>query len=147
MDNVVGREPTYRGYSKVLYKPWSAKSELLEVSYSSRCAWLRGARVEKQSRIPGVIPWSEDLLGHKKNGSCLSALLFPGIRMWTMAENSESRCWLSALCCHKLQTTTWSSDCFPGMSLANGRSMRRPSVGGTVWFCAMGVPKIWSFKM
>ena len=50
------------------YKQWSTKSELLEVCYHRRHAWLEGAQVAKQGGIPGVTTWSEDPLGRKKVG-------------------------------------------------------------------------------
>ena len=60
--------------------------------------------------------------------------------------NSESRCHLSALCCHKLRTTAWSCNHFPGMGPAKGRSEVRHSLGVTALDHAMGVPKIWNFE-
>lgn len=49
------------------YRQWSATLELLEVCYSGGCAWLKGAQAVKWGGIPGVTPWFEDPLGHKKN--------------------------------------------------------------------------------
>ena len=45
------------------YKQQIAKSELLAVYYSGRCAWLKGAQVAKWGGIPGMTSWSEDPLG------------------------------------------------------------------------------------
>ena len=46
----------------------NAVSELLKVFYSGGHAWVKGTQVVMWGRIPGVTPWSEDLLGHKMNG-------------------------------------------------------------------------------
>lgn len=49
------------------YKQWGTKSDHLKVQYHEGCAWLKGAQVVKWGGIPGVTPWFEDPLGHKKN--------------------------------------------------------------------------------
>lgn len=62
---------------------------------------------------------------------CLSAAEFPGIGAGKLAENHESRCGISAWCCHKMGTAAQSRDCFPGRGPAKDRSLVRlpPSPG------------------
>ena len=87
-----------------------------------KCAWLKGTQVVKWGRIPAVTAWSEDPMGCKKNGRHLSAARFPGMGVWKLAENSESVCWLSSLCCHKLWTTAGLSNSFSGTGPTKVRS-------------------------
>lgn len=112
-------------------KQWGAKSELSEVRYTGGRAWLKGAQVVKQSGISTVTAWSEDPLGYEKNRWYLNNAPFPGPGAGKPAENSESRCRVSALCCHKQQTAAQSSHRFPRSGPAKGRSVGRPSVEGT----------------
>lgn len=73
------------------------KSEHLEFCYGEECAWLKGAQMAKQGRIPGMTTRSEDLLCHKKNGWHLSVVPSPGIGAWKPAKDSKARCQLSVV--------------------------------------------------
>ena len=95
--------------------------------------------------------WSEDHLGHKKNGWHQCAVLFPGTVAGMPAESTESWYWLSAVFAIKCKPLQTMCDCFPGRGLAKGRSVgRHPPIlqkEERAWVHgAIGVPKIWSFE-
>jgi len=81
------------------WKMQSTKSEPLEVCYYLECTWLKGTQVAKMGGIPGMTVWSEEPLGHRKNGRHQGAALFPGIGAGKLAESSGSLCWPSAINC------------------------------------------------
>jgi len=69
--------------------------------------------------------WSQDPLGHKKQGY-LSASEFPSIRAKKPAANSELRSGHSAWRCHKLQTMAGLGYCSPRRGPARGKTKVRP---------------------
>jgi len=79
------------------WKMQSTKSEPLEVCYYLECTWLKGTQVAKMGGIPGMTVWSEEPLGHRKNGWCQGDVLFPGMGPRKPEESSWSSCWLSAI--------------------------------------------------
>ena len=133
------------------YYKQNAKVELLEVCHTQGSAWLQGTcpwQPGQDHRCDTVI-WGPHP-GHKKIGWCLSVTWFPGIGLWEWAVNSESRCHISALCCHILWTPKQSYDHFPGTGPAKGISVVRPSLGGThqenTNRLSVRAPKFWSFE-
>lgn len=63
--------------------------------------------------------------GSQKEQGSMRVAEFPGMGVGKPAENSESRCWLSDLCCHKIWTAAWSCDHYLRRSPAKSRSVTR----------------------